>query len=153
MRPGPFIQVDEALWRGPQPTLDDLRDLRDKGLTAVVSLREEGQYGQPPYGQSEALAVGLRWHLVPVRDHGIPTLEQVREFLALVDNHRGGTVLVHCLGGVGRTGVFVSCYRIARHGWTALEAIKQSHLEVPWLPLNEVQREFIRKFEQAVTRA
>lgn len=79
-----------------------------------------------------------------MHDWEVPTLAQVEQFLAIA--RAGGKHLVHCLGGVGRTGVMVSCYRISR-GWTAEEAIRRSHIEVPWLAMKANQIGFIAEFE------
>lgn len=142
----PWVEVDKHLVRGPQPDLEALRNLRSVGLTGVISLRAEGSYGQPPYGQSDAISLGLAWHRIPVEDWGTPSVAQVNEFLDLLAVKRDSNKwLVHCLGGVGRTGVFVACYRIAR-GWTAEEAIKHNGIEVPWLGKNDQQIAFVLEF-------
>lgn len=88
--------------------------------------------------------LGLDYHRIVIIDWETPNLGQVRGFLAVVQS--GGKFLVHCLGGVGRTGIMVSCYRVAR-GWTAEDAIRRSHIEVPWLPMKQNQVDFIREFE------
>lgn len=134
------MEVDSSLIRGPQPGIDDLRILRESGLTGVIDLRDESRASEHHCG-----ILGLDYHRIAVVDWETPNPGQVRAFLAIVQS--GGKFLVHCLGGVGRTGIMVSCYRIAQ-GWTAEEAIGRSHIEVPWLPMKANQLKFVREFER-----
>ena len=57
-------------------------------------------------------------------DWTTPDRSQVEDFLGIFAE-KPGQYLVHCLGGVGRTGVFVSCYRIAQ-GMEPASAIRQT---------------------------
>jgi len=61
----------------------------------------------------------------PIPDMSIPgSADLTREVLDTIDRVRdeGGTVYVHCWGGVGRTGVVVGCW-LRRHGMTGDEAL------------------------------
>lgn len=134
-----WIDVGPNLMRGPQPGYDDLADLKALGLKGVVNLRLESEESH-----EHCRELGLDYHYFPVRDWTTPDRFQVEEFLQVVQNSRG-PLLVHCLGGVGRTGVFVSCYRITQ-GFEAPAAIRQSHLEVTWMSMNEIQMQFVVEF-------
>lgn len=133
-----WVEISHELIRGPQPDLDDLADLKALGLTGVINLRLESDHSREICRQ-----LGLDYHYFPVRDWTTPDRAQVEEFLALFQNE--GQYLVHCLGGVGRTGVFVSCYRIAR-GLDPAACIRQSHTEVTWMSMNEIQMQFVMEF-------
>jgi len=54
---------------------------------------------------------------LPVRDFTVPSEEQIRFALDLIDSElqAGGIVYVHCWAGCGRTGVVVGCW-LVRHG-------------------------------------
>lgn len=41
-----FLQVDQNLWRGPQPTASDLWQLKSQGLKAVFNLRLEARHSR-----------------------------------------------------------------------------------------------------------
>ena len=62
--------------------------------------------------------------------------EFTKEILDAIDFHisEGGTVYVHCLGGVGRTGTIVGCW-LARHngydGKAALRRLRELWRENP----------------------
>ncbi|MFN8609272.1 MAG: protein-tyrosine phosphatase family protein [Vulcanimicrobiota bacterium] len=108
-------------------------------MRAVYNLREES-------GASRALALqaGLNYHHLPVEDWNVPTLAQVLEFLEMLKLPDFSPGLVHCWGGVGRTGIFVSCYR-ASLGLDMEAAIERSDLETPHLMMNGPQRNWLRQ--------
>ena len=135
----PFLQVDSKLWRGPQPTPNDLSQLKHRGLRAVYNLREESTQSR-----SLALNAGLNYHELLVEDWNIPRLEQVREFLEMLAVPDFAPGLVHCWGGVGRTGVFVCCYRVAQ-GMGMQAAIELSDEETPHLQMNQLQRNWLHQ--------
>jgi len=76
--------------------------------------------------------VGIDIMDMPFQDGTVPSKEVVRGFLAqckeMRDNDPGGCIAVHCMGGLGRTGVMIgayaACYHGVRgnafHGWTRL---------------------------------
>jgi len=94
--------------------------LRDAGITSFVDLTEEGEL--PPY--QPLLRAGVRYRRMAVRDLDVPSRDEMRAMLDLVDAElaRGETVYVHCWGGVGRTGTFVACW-LVRQGLGAEEAL------------------------------
>jgi predicted protein tyrosine phosphatase len=73
-------------------------------------------------------AIGMHMMIefvMAVRDFSPPTLDQLEQFLKLVDESPPGTkIIVHCEGGTGRTGTFAAAYWITK-GMTAAEAIMQ----------------------------
>lgn len=135
-----WVAVSPHLMRGPQPQEEDLRDLMANGLHGVVNLRLESEQSRELCQQ-----LGLQYHYFPVRDWTCPDRRQIEEFLGIFEQSLAGPLLVHCMGGVGRTGVFVSCYRIAR-GMDPAQAIRLSHTEVSWMSMNEEQMQFVVAF-------
>jgi protein tyrosine phosphatase (PTP) superfamily phosphohydrolase (DUF442 family) len=138
--PTDFLLAGPGLYRGPQPRAEDLQALQSRGLRSVVNLREESD---------ESLYycrhLGLAYHGIPVVDWTVPETAQVEEFLALMQHLPNRPLLVHCWGGVGRTGLFVSCWRI-RMGMGAEEAIRLSDMETPHQGMSQIQRDWIRAF-------
>ncbi len=133
--------VSPSLYRGPQPSGEDLKHLKEGGLRSVINLRAESQESA-----LICMGLGLRYYHIPVEDWTIPTADQIEEFLRILDDPANCPALVHCYAGVGRTGLFVSCYRV-KMGMSAREAIAQSDRETPWMGMSEEQREFVRNFE------
>jgi protein-tyrosine phosphatase len=141
----PVLQVSAALYRSPQPDFEDLLRLKSHGISAVVNLREEAV-------ESEFFArqAGLKYLHLAVVDWSLPSLEQVNEFLDFLESEQHRPALVHCAAGVGRTGLFVACYRI-RQGLEVEAAIKLSNGEspLPGVTMNAAQQDFVRKFARA----
>ena len=84
------------------------------GVKAFIDLTEESE-GLQPYSGLIGAAAHERF---PVRDLSIPeSVEVTIKILDTIDGHieHGRLVYVHCLGGVGRTGVVIGCW-LARHG-------------------------------------
>ncbi len=137
----PVLTVSPSLYRSPQPRAEDLESLKKNGLKTIINLREES-------AESEFLAkeLGLNYRYFSIVDWTTPTFEQVEEFLEIVDDSAQTPALVHCLAGVGRTGIMVSCYRISL-GMPAREAIALSDLETPEIGMSQAQKDFVQDFE------
>jgi atypical dual specificity phosphatase len=86
----------------------DLAYLCDQKIDLLVSLTEQSL---PP---DTVRAYGLRPMSIAVADFTAPTLAQLDQFVAAVDDTlaAGRRVGVHCAGGLGRTGTFLAAYFI-----------------------------------------
>ena len=93
----------------------DLARIADWGAAAVATLMEQHElerYGVPGLGEAVE-ALGMEWHHLPIPDVGVPdSLFEARWFYA---GHRlrahllaGRRVLLHCRGGLGRTGTIAA---------------------------------------------
>ena len=112
--------VPGSLCAGEYP-LEQLDLLRAAGIDTFVDLTEEGEYGVPAYA---GLVDGAEYVRFAIPDRGVPSTEQMTAILDYVDGSLsdGRTVYVHCLGGIGRTGMTVACHLI-RGGSTPTEAL------------------------------
>jgi atypical dual specificity phosphatase len=104
------------------PTNDALADLRREGFGILISLlREEEQ--EPRYDLETVNQMGFVRHTIPVRDLNPPTVEQLVEFIRIVDELPPETkIIIHCQAGIGRTGTFAAAYWISR-GMSMTEAV------------------------------
>ncbi|MFT5457472.1 MAG: protein-tyrosine phosphatase [Myxococcota bacterium] len=131
-----------------------LADLRAHGITGFVDLTEVGEL--VPYSAHPAMA-GARYTRVPIRDGGVPADGDIlRRALHAIDAERagGGTVYVHCWGGVGRTGLVIACW-LVRHGATAewaLDEVQRLYATTPKVrrlprsPENDRQCAWVRRW-------
>ena len=105
-------QLSEKVAVGGQPTVDDLRRLREQGFAAVVNLRQDGEVNQPLPPKAEGFAAmdsGLSYSHVPVVLGDLDP-EQVRKVRAAIEA-ASGPVYVHC--GAGQRAVALSLLAIA----------------------------------------
>jgi atypical dual specificity phosphatase len=95
------------------PTTADLEELRRQGFEIIISLlREEDQL--PNYDLAKTRAIGFARHSIPVKDFHPPTVDQLMEFADPVDRAAKTRIVVHCQGGMGRTGTFGAAYLIMK---------------------------------------
>lgn len=138
----PVLQVSEHLFRSPQPDFEDLLRMKAQGLRAVVNLRQEAV-------ESEFFArqCGMQYLHLAVVDWHLPSVEQVEIFIDFLSEQANVPALVHCAAGVGRTGTFVACYRVAR-GMPIEQALRLSNSESPLtgVTMNAIQQDFVKQF-------
>ena len=89
----------------------DLEAIRDWGASDIVSLIESQEMVELDVESlpKVADAHGLRWHHMPIVDQQVPNdafeaewTKLLPRFLAILE--QGGSVVVHCKGGLGRAG-------------------------------------------------
>ena len=68
---------------------------------------------------------------MPIPDFGTPGLNDLHEVIEWINQEiEDGKVLVHCLGGIGRSGMVATAYLISK-GFSLNEAIKRVRARVP----------------------
>lgn len=91
----------------------------------------------------------------PIQDYDVPTAEQMKEILDVIDARltAGKRVYVHCIGGRGRTGTVVGCY-LVRHGASGEQALAEIERlrkdTANWWkssPESDAQVEFVKKWK------
>lgn len=112
--------------------------LRDKGITADISLEEERV--DTPFGVEFYV-----W--IPIKNHAAPTQEQLDFGVSVLEKLVGTKkkVYVHCQNGHGRAPTLVAAYLI-RKGKSVDEAIKFIKIKRPSIHLEKIQKEALIKF-------
>lgn len=138
-------KVNEFLYRGSQPNLESLRELKKLGITTIVELR--GKYlGHVERERKSVESVGLRFVDIPASGWSPPPDDQVVQFLSLMQQRPREKMYVHCWLGDDRTGVFIATYRIVYDHWTAQQAIDEMahfHFNAFWHPS---MKDYVRNF-------
>ena len=135
----------------------DLDVLLNEGTSALACLMEDHELA--PNGLVELLprarSRGLDVLRLPIRDGGIPEdIAGVDKLLDAIEDRvsRGRRVVIHCLGGLGRTGTVAGCF-LVRRGMTTAEAVELLHrARSDRCPENETQRAFVARYQARFTR-
>ena len=59
---------------------------------------------------------GMVLRQVPIRDQGVPSLEDAKDLVRWIEEARtsGHNVVLHCMGGLGRAGTVAACAMVGR---------------------------------------
>ena len=143
-----FHQVDDGLYRGGQPSPEGIKQLAQRGIQTVISLRQPSK--TTAWERRLAEQLGMRWVSLPMWFWWRPSDRQVRQFLAIAADPASRPVFVHCRQGWNRAGILVAAYRVVHNGWTPTQAYREARQYglVPWnlasryLIFYEAPREF-----------
>jgi protein tyrosine/serine phosphatase len=116
-----FGQMDERFYRGARPKDRDLKALAAMGIKTVIDLTDNSR----EYEQPAVEAAGLRYINIPMVDKSTPNMDQINEFLKVVNDPETGKFFVHCAGGRHRTGVVGAVYRFNHNGWKLEQALEE----------------------------
>ncbi len=110
-----------VLYRSRQPDNLDRRDLDRREITQVVNLRPRSE-APKEFDNELAMCKEAGLAMINIAVPGdMPTLEQIEQFLRVVHNGRGAT-LVHCEQGRARTGIMCGAYRVVVQNWSPQQA-------------------------------
>jgi len=123
--------IEEPILLGSSnPTNRELEDLYWEGFRTIISLLDESEQ-TPDYDIVGIEAKGFKRYSIPIQDFTAPALADFEKFVDIViDSLKKGKVLVHCQGGIGRTGTMAAAYWIKK-GLSANEAIKKIRKSMP----------------------
>lgn len=95
----------------------------------------------------ELASAGIEVIRFPIRDADVPESDVETLVARILKNAAGGRcVVIHCIGGLGRTGVIAGCVLI-RCGFHPSEALSLlGKLRGPRCPETEAQRRYVRAF-------
>jgi protein tyrosine/serine phosphatase len=119
-----FAIVDEqrGLYRSAQPIYNyEYKWLKNLGIKTIVNLRAESDLDN-----RRATSLGIEVVNIRVRDHFIPTIEQVQVFIDTLKDETKYPLIFHCQHGHGRTSTFCMLARMVM-GWNHEEALKEEN--------------------------
>jgi uncharacterized protein (TIGR01244 family) len=96
----PPVPVTQKLWVMPQPSIDEFKNLRERGFVTVINNRPDREDSSQPSSAAKedtARAAALSYVHIPVTSTGM-TAEDARRFQAAVEASPG-PVVAHCRTG------------------------------------------------------
>ena len=101
-----WIEGDKLAGSGYPASQGQVRWLAEQGIKSIVTLTEQ------PLPEEWLQGAGLTSFHIPMGDHQNPTMESLKQAVALIEAEvsRQRGVVVHCLAGQGRTGCVLAAY-------------------------------------------
>ncbi len=140
------------IYRSPMPTVFELNRIQDTlGVSTIVQLCFDSEFAE--YDQEETFERYSKKQFdvikFPIEDFKVPvskdkTRKLVDEILA--KTKEGQNVLIHCVGGKGRTGLIVACIARKVFNCGAVEAVHWVRKYVPGAVESTPQQKFIDSF-------
>lgn len=121
----------------------DLALLRGMGVTVLVNLTET------PMAEAPLARHGLRSYHMGIVDRRAPPLLWAKLLLAKIELmlREGEVVAVHCLAGLGRTGMVLAAW-LVREGLTADEALRRLRTIEPGFVQSREQEDLLHALEE-----
>jgi protein-tyrosine phosphatase/nicotinamidase-related amidase/aminoglycoside phosphotransferase (APT) family kinase protein len=135
---------------------DDVRALRDDHVEMVVNLvtQPELDWAGVEAPQQAMLEGGIHLYIhEPIRDQDVPSMTQALNLVRQIRGalRSGQNVMVHCMGGLGRSGTIVAC-ALASGGLSAQEAIAAVRVaRGPRAVENRRQEDFVQLFIESLS--
>ena len=131
---------------GIPTSINEVQWVLDQGIKSIVTIREEPL--------DESWTRDINYLHVLSNDMGVPEFNDLIHAVDFI--HRRITsnepVLVHCLAGMGRTGVILACYLVKYQNMSADEATQKVRKERPGSIQSYPQEEIVFRFEKSLKR-
>ncbi|HIE24313.1 MAG TPA: hypothetical protein EYP68_08820 [Candidatus Korarchaeota archaeon] len=128
------------------------------GIKGVVVLIEEHEisflWSSMEQYLQELEELGFEVYHSPIRDFEAPSLEQCLRILKWISKRvsEKKAVLIHCRGGIGRTGTIAACYLVYKHGLTPSEALSEVRRKIPYAAEVPSQEKIVFKLYEFLQR-
>lgn len=131
---------------------EDIKTIKQQGVTHVITLITDDEFIR--YGvenlMSEYSNAGFVTKRLAIADQGVCTTQEMDSLLNWTDKmlEEGASIMVHCVGGLGRTGIVAASY-LVKNGFSANEAINEVRASRSKRAIeSDVQELFIFKYKK-----
>ncbi len=137
----------------------DLQVIQDWGAKTIITLMEKHELNMLSVSNlgDRVKKMGIDWRHLPIVDLNVPDenfehawareSREIHRSLA-----RGEHILVHCRGGLGRTGV-VAAMILMEHGTGASQSVAEVRRAHPGAIESRVQNEYVRRYHPYLVQA
>ncbi|EZQ11119.1 MULTISPECIES: dual specificity protein phosphatase family protein [Acidianus] len=134
-------------------TLSEISEWKSRGVRRVLVLPEDWEieeaWGDIQYYLKIIAENGFEYLHEPISDGHAPTEEQFSRILSWLSSGKGN--LVHCIGGIGRTGTIIAGYLMVKEGFSSREAVEEVRKYQPGSVQTLKQYEFLLRLEKWTT--
>jgi protein-tyrosine phosphatase/nicotinamidase-related amidase len=130
---------------------EDLKQLKEYGVDTIIPLITADEFGH--FGVSDLLEkyeeYGFNIHSLPIMDQLVSSEEEMVDMVHYLDRAvlKGEKVLLHCVGGLGRSGLVAASY-LKYKGLNSDEAIKAVRkVRGPRTVESKIQEEFVKSIQ------
>ncbi|MCE9500551.1 MAG: isochorismatase family protein [Leptospira sp.] len=106
---------------------EDINTIRENNISEVICLLTENEFTQ--YGvenlREDYKINGINANYFPIKDQGVPTKELMQKIVATIAKVTAEkrNILIHCVGGLGRSGMAAACFLISKMALRPPDAI------------------------------
>lgn len=116
-----FTEIEEGVLLGPQPTEDDLRQAKQKGMKTVIDFRMPNETSNS--NADSAARHGLEYVSIPVNKASLSQAQIEELDRAMQDKE--GPFLIHCASGA-RAALLLSLRKAKQHNWSASQTFEEA---------------------------
>ena len=129
---------------GIPTSIDEVQWVIKQGVKSIVTIREESL--------DESWIKDVNYLHVLSNDMSVPEFDDLVHAVDFIHSRitNNEPVLVHCLAGMGRTGVILACYLVKYQKMSASEATEKVREERPGSIQSHPQEEIIFRFEKSL---
>ena len=129
---------------GIPTSIDEVQWVIKQGVKSIVTIREESL--------DESWIKDVNYLHVLSNDMSVPKFDDLVHAVDFIHSRitNNEPVLVHCLAGMGRTGVILACYLVKYQKMSASEATEKVREERPGSIQSYPQEEIIFRFEKSL---
>ena len=130
--------------------------MADDGVNHLVTLLTTTEMERVGVGdlKERAQEVGISYTHLSIQDYSVPTLDEVIELMGSIreTQQRGETTVLHCMGGLGRSGLVAACLLVdaGLDAEVAIQAVRDAR--DPGAVETQEQEEFVAKYATRQTR-
>ena len=116
---------------------------KSEGISVVINCSE--------FDNRKDIPNGFKYHHFNVPDYGVPSMEQIQQFLSISETYiqQNEPIVVHCVAGCGRTAQFIVAWA-AHHGFIPknIDPVDWIRIYRPCSLETREQKKFARKIVQ-----
>ena len=114
-KPYNYAIIDNHISRSAQPLKEDLKWLKEQGITDIINFRTMIESAVDFNEEEEVEKLGMKYHNIPSITMK-PNEKKVKYFLELIEQIKknNGKAHIHCKAGADRTGMYAFIYKMTK---------------------------------------